>query len=151
MQQTMENLKFLNRIVVLTIGILLFTGCGEIEPKLELQLEEQGIGQVFSIADYCNEDYDSIYILYPYTNTEKKSFKNLKMSNSLRGICSANVSFDSFSTLLFINNGYVKAYSEIKNSSARFTTRNMPNDINLFPIEQHFILDNERCVHIYNE
>ena len=47
-------------------------------------------------ADYCNEDFDSVYILHPYSNTEKTSFKNLKMSNSLRGVCNANISFDSF-------------------------------------------------------
>ena len=73
------------------------------------------------------------------------------MSNSLRGVCNANVSFDSFSTLLLISNGYVKAYSEIKNTAARFTTREMPNDLNLFPIKQQFILDNERCVHLYDK
>jgi hypothetical protein len=147
----MVNYTFLSKISALAVTILLLIGCKPYEDKIELQLEKQAIEEVFSIADYCNEDFDSIYILHPYSNTEKSSFKNLKMSNNLRNICLANISFDSFSTLLFINNGYVKAYSEIKNGSARFTTLYMPNDINLFPIEQHFILDKKRNVHIYNE
>ena len=147
----MENYTFLNKISIFAFAILSLIGCEPHEDKLELNFERQAIGQVFSIADYCNEDFDSVYILHPYSNTEKTSFKNLKMSNSLRGVCNANISFDSFSTLLFISNGYVKAYSEIKNTAARFTTREMPNDLNLFPIKQQFILDNERCVHIYDE
>ena len=61
----MENLKFLNRIIIFTIGMLLFTGCGEREPMLELQLERQMIGEPFSFADYCEEKYDSIYIIQP--------------------------------------------------------------------------------------
>ena len=151
MQQTMENLKFLNRIVVLTIGILLFTGCGEIEPMIELQLEEQAIGEPFTFADYCEEKYDSLFLVYPYFNTEREDFVNLKMSDRLRRICNSNTNFDSFSTLLFINKGEVTAFSEIGCKKIRLTPPEIPENKYIFPFEQKFILDKDRYVHIYNE
>ena len=147
----MENLKFLNRIVVLTIGILLFTGCGEIEPMIELQLEEQAIGEPFTFADYCEEKYDSLFLVYPYFNTEREDFVNLKMSDRLRRICNSNTNFDSFSTLLFINKGEVTAFSEIGCKKIRLTPPEIPENKYIFPFEQKFILDKDRYVHIYNE
>lgn len=78
------------------------------EQKLELQLEKQVIDKPFSFADYCKEEYDSIFLVYPYFNTKREDFINLKMSDKLRGICESNACSDSFSTLLFINNGIVK-------------------------------------------
>lgn len=85
MLQTMENLKFLNKIVVLVIGMLLFTSCGEIEPMLELQLKEQAVGEVFTFADYCEETYDSIYIIQPYDDGDVICSLPYKMSSRLRG------------------------------------------------------------------
>ena len=38
---------------------------------LELQLERQMIGVPFSFAGYCEEEYDSIFLVYPYFNTEE--------------------------------------------------------------------------------
>ena len=98
MQQTMENLKsgFNTIIIALAITISLI-GCTKLinvldalgvippsEPKLELQLEKQAIGEPFSFADYCKEEYDSIFLVYPYFNTEREDFVNLKMSDRLR-------------------------------------------------------------------
>ena len=53
---------------------LLFVGCKPTEPMLELQLERQMIGEPFSFADYCEEEYNSIFLVYPYFNTEKEGF-----------------------------------------------------------------------------
>ena len=50
MQQTMGDLKFLNKIVVLTVSVFLFIGCHPREPReprLELQLKKQNVGEVF--------------------------------------------------------------------------------------------------------
>ena len=121
------------------------------EPKLELQLEKQAIGEAFSFADYCKEEYDSIFLVYPYFNTEKEDFVNLKMSDKLRRVCNSNSNFDSFSTLLFINDGEVNAFSEISFGEIRFTLPEIPANRYIFPFKQKFILDKDRYVHIYEE
>ena len=151
MQQTMGYLKLLNSITILIIGVILFIGCKECEPKLELQLEEQAIGVAFTFADYCEEKYDSLFLVYPYFNTEREDFVNLKMSDRLRRICNSNTNFDSFSTLLFINKGEVTAFSEIGCKKIRLTPPEIPENKYIFPFEQKFILDKDRYVHIYNE
>ena len=120
------------------------------EQKLELQLEKQVIDKPFSFADYCKEEYDSIFLVYPYFNTKREDFINLKMQDKLRGICESNACSDSFSTLLFINNGKVEAYSEIQCVDADFDSREVEKHY-IFPIDQKFIMDNERKIHIYNE
>ena len=147
----MEGLKFLNKIAVFTVSMFLFIGCHPREVELELQLEKQQVGIPFSFADYCKEEYDSIFLVYPYFNTEREDFVNLKMSNSLRGICNANVSFDSFSTLLFIYNGEVKAFSEIGVEQIHLTPPEIPENKYIFTFKQKFILDGNRYVHIYEE
>ena len=121
------------------------------EPKLELQLERQMIGEPFSFADYCEEEYDSIFLVYPYFNTEKEDFVNLKMSDKLRRVCNSNSNFDSFSTLLFINDGEVNAFSEISFGKIRLTAPEIPENKYIFPFKQKFILDENRYVHIYEE
>ena len=160
----MENLKSGFKTIIITFAISLsLTGCtkiinvldilGMIPPKeqeLELQLEKQAIEEPFTFADYCNEEYDSIFLVYPYFNTEREDFVNLKMSNSLRGICNANINFDHFSTLLFIKNGKVEAYSEIQCVNADFDSREVEKHY-IFPIDQKFIMDKERSIHLYKE
>ena len=164
MQQTMGNLKsgFNTIIIALAITISLI-GCTKLinvldalgvippsEPKLELQLEKQAIGEPFSFSGYCKEDYDSIFIVYSYFNTEREDFLNLKMSNILRRKCDNNTMFDSFSTLLFIKNGKVEAYSEIQCVNADFDSREVEKHY-IFPIDQKFIMDKERKIHIYDK
>lgn len=165
MQQTMGNLKLGFKIIIPALVITFsLTSCNEIiramdilgmippsEPKLELQLEKQAIGEPFSFADYCKEEYDSIFLVYPYFNTEKEGFVNLKMSDKLRRVCNSNSNFDSFSTLLFINDGEVNAFSEISSGKIRLTAPEIPENKYTFPFKQKFILDENRYVHIYEE
>ena len=73
-----------------------------------------------------------------------------RMSNSLTNTCYANSSFDSLSTLLFINDGVVKAYSIIKTVDADFEPSEVEEHY-IFPISQRFIMDKGRTVHIYNK
>ena len=160
----MGNLKLGFKIIIPALVITFsLTSCNEIirvmdilgmippsEPKLELQLEKQAIGEPFSFADYCKEEYDSIFLVYPYFNTEKEDFVNLKMSDKLRRVCNSNSNFDSFSTLLFISKGTVKAFSEIEAVDADFDSSEIEEHY-IFPINQKFILDKERNVHIYKE
>ena len=146
----MENLKFLNSLVTFTIGMLLFIGCNPIEPKLELQLENQAIGVPFTFADYCKKKYDCIFLVYPYFNTERTDYTTLKMSKKLRRIRNSNINFDTLSTLLFIKNGKVEAYSEIKRIDADFASREVEKHY-IFPFQQKFIMDKERNIHVYNE
>ena len=164
MQQTMGNLKLGFKIIIPALVITFsLTSCNEIirvmdilgmippsEQKLELQLEKQAIGEPFSFADYCKKEYDTIFLVYPYFNTERENFVNLKMSDRLIGICNANINFDHFSTILFIKNGKVEAYSEIQCVDADFDSREVEKHY-IFPIDQKFIMDNERKIHIYNE
>ena len=161
----MGNLKLGFKIIIPALVITFsLTSCNEIirvmdilgmitpsEPKLELQLERQMIGEPFSFADYCEEEYDSIFLVYPYFNTEKEDFVNLKMSDKLRRVCNSNSNFDSFSTLLFINDGEVNAFSEISFGKIRLTAPEIPENKYIFPFKQKFILDENRYVHIYEE
>ena len=146
----MEGLKFLNKITVFTVSMFLFIGCHPREVELELQLEKQAIEEPFTFADYCKKEYDTIILVYPYFNTEREDFVNLKMSDRLRGICNANINFDHFSTILFIKNGKVEAYSEIQCVDADFDSREVEKHY-IFPIDQKLIMDTERKIHIYNE
>ena len=160
----MEHYKLdFKRLFLILITALLFTSCNKIinilntfgiippqEQMLELQLERQAIEEPFTFADYCKEEYDSIFLVYPYFNIEKEDFVNLKMSDILRRKCDNNTMFDSFSTLLFIKNGKVEAYSEIKCVDADFDSREVEKHY-IFPFQQKFIMDKERKIHIYNE
>ena len=145
----MEGLKFLNKITVFTVSMFLFIGCHPREVELELQLEKQAIEEPFTFADYCKKEYDTIFLVYPYFNTERENFVNLKMSDRLRGICNANINFDHFSTILFIKNGKVEAYSEIQCVYADFYSREVEKHY-IFPIDQKFIMDKGRNIHVYN-
>lgn len=147
----MENLKFLNSLVTFTIGMLLFIGCNPTEPKLELQLENQAIGVPFTFADYCKKKYDCIFLVYPYFNIEKEDFVYLKMSDRLRSICDKKTMFDSLTTILFINNNTVEAYSVVEVDKIRITPPQIPENKYIYPFEQKFILDENKYVHIYEE
>lgn len=154
MQQTMGDLKFLNKVAVLTVSVFLFIGCHPREPReprLELQLVKQQTGRPFSFADYCEGEYDSICLIYPYFNVEREDFVNLKMSKILRRVCDKKTMFDSLSTILFISNNTVKAYSIVEVSKVRITPPGIPENKYIFPFEQKFILDEKRYVHIYEE
>ena len=120
------------------------------EQKLELQLEKQVFDKPFTFADYCKEGYDSIFLVYPYFNIEKKDFKNIRMSCRLKDICESNALSDSYSTILFINRGIVKAYSIIATANTGFNAREVEKHY-IFPIDQKFIMDKERNIHIHNE
>ena len=160
----MGNLKSGFKKLILTLVITFtLTSCNEIikainilgiipprEAELELQLERLAIGEPFSFADYCKEEYDTLFLVYPYFKTERADFKRLRMSNSLTNTCYANSSFDSLSTLLFINDGVVKAYSVIKTVDADFEPSEVEEHY-IFPISQRFIMDKGRTVHIYNK
>ena len=160
----MGNLKSGFKKLLLTLVITFtLTSCNEIikaisilgiipprEAELELQLERLAIGEPFSFADYCKEEYDTLFLVYPYFNTERADFERLRMSNSLTNTCYANSSFDSLSTLLFINDGVVKAYSVIKTVDADFEPSEVEEHY-IFPISQRFIMDKGRTVHIYNK
>ncbi|MBR3612952.1 MAG: hypothetical protein IKL54_06630 [Bacteroidaceae bacterium] len=120
------------------------------ETALELPLNKQPVEQVFAIKEFCTEDYDSIFVLPPYYYTKQTDFANLNMSYKLRSKCDYIVKFDTFSTILFMTKGKIKAYAVIKRSDADFATIDFEKQ-HLFPIEQQFILDKERNVHIYNK
>ena len=149
MLQTMENYTFLNRISTLVIALLLVS-CNPSEPKLELQLKKQAIGTAFTFADYCENKYDSIYIIQPYEDEELIYSLPYKMSNRLRGICSYTLD-DTFVRILFIDKDTVKAYTETGNWSAYFSTSEIINHGPEFSFKQRFILDEERYVHLYEE
>ncbi len=81
----MENLKSGFSTIIITFAITIsLTGCNKLinvldalgviplkEREFELQLEKQTIEKPFTFADYCKEEYDSIFLVYPY------QFKNV--------------------------------------------------------------------------
>ena len=165
----MENYKLgFKTFVFILIITILFTSCSENaksnfyfaldmagllnprEPRISLSFDNQNIEEPFSFSGYCEEEYDSIFLVYPYFNTERENFVNLKMSDRLRGICNANINFDHFSTILFIKNGKVEAYSEIQCVDADFDSREVEKHY-IFPIDQKFIMDKGRKIHIYDK
>lgn len=150
----MENLKFINKTTV-AIALLLLTlvGCTPIESsetRIEIQFVQQIVDEVFTLKDLCEQDYDSIYIIPPYFDIEKKEYTNLKMSNNLRSLCNINTGNETISTILFICNGKVESFSVIKRADADFATHETEKQ-HFFPFEQKFILDKDRYVHIYEE
>jgi hypothetical protein len=119
------------------------------EPRISLSFDNQNIEDPFLFSDYCEEEYDSIFVVYSYFNTEREDFINLKMSNILRRKCDNNTMFDSFYTILFIKNGKVEAYGEIKCIDADFDSSEV-EEHHIFPFYQKFIMDRKRIIHIYN-
>ena len=146
----MVNYICLNNIIITILTTLLFVGCKTAEPMLELQLEKQAIGEPFSFADYCEEEYDSIYIIHPYDDEKVIWSLPYKMSKRLREKCSYTLD-DTFARILFINNGTVKAYSEIEAKYASFSFIKFPNNKPILYFKQDLILDKDRYVHIYKE
>ena len=143
----MEGLKFLNKIAVFTISIFLFISCNPSEPKLELQLKKQAIGEAFSFEDYCEEKYDSIYLIHPYDDENVIWSLPYNMSKRLREKCCYTLN-DTFVRILFIDNDTVKAYTQIGNWSAYFSTLEVIGSGPRYSFEQKFILDEKRYVHI---
>ena len=146
----MGNYICLNNIIITILTTLLFVGCKPAEPMLELQLEKQAIGEPFSFADYCEEEYDSIYIIHPYDDEKVIWSLPYKMSKRLREKCSYTLD-DTYARILFINNGTVKAYSEIEAKYASFSFIKFPNNKPILYFKQDLILDKDRYVHIYEE
>ena len=141
-----ENAKSNFYIALDMIGLL-----NPREPRISLSLDKQNIEEPFSFSDYCKEEYDSIFLVYPYFNIEREDFVRLKMSDVLRRKCDNNTMFDSFSTLLFINNGTVKAYSIVGVEEARITPYKISENNSVFPFKQKFTLDDNRYIQLYKE
>lgn len=144
----MGNYICLNNIIITILTTLLFVSCKPSEPMLELQLEKQAIGEAFSFADYCEEEYDSIYLIHPYDDEDVVWSLPYKMSQELREEISYTLD-DTFVRIVFIDNDTVKAYTEIGNWSGYFSTLEIIDYGPVFPFEQKFILDKNRYVHIY--
>ena len=150
MQRTMGNYICLNNVIITILTTLLFISCKPSEPMLELPLEKQAIEEAFSFADYCEEEYDSIYLIIPYDDEDVIWSLPYKMSQELRKEISYTLD-DTFVRIVFIDNDTVKAYTEIGNWSAYFATAEITNHGPKFSFEQKFILDKNRYVHIYEE
>lgn len=145
----MVNFICLNKIIIAMLATLSFICCAPPEPKLELQLERQAVGQIFSFADYCEEEYDSIYLIHPYDNGDVCSLP-YQMSRSLREKCSYTQG-DAYTRILFISNGVVEAYSEIGCKFASFSFIDLPNEQSVLSFEQDLFLDEDRYVHLFKE
>lgn len=150
MQRTMGNYICLNNVIITILTTLLFISCKPSEPMLELPLEKQAIEEAFSFADYCEEEYDSMYLINPYDDEDVIWSLPYKMSQELRKEISYTLD-DTFVRIVFIDNDTVKAYTEIGNRSAYFATAEITNHGPKFSFEQKFILDKNRYVHIYEE
>ena len=146
----MGNYICLNNVIITILTTLLFISCKPSEPMLELPLEKLAIEEAFSFADYCEEEYDSMYLIHPYDDEDVIWSLPYKMSQELRKEISYTLD-DTFVRIVFIDNDTVKAYTEIGNRSAYFATAEITNHGPKFSFEQKFILDKNRYVHIYEE
>ena len=143
----MEDCKLVYKVILFSLlSVVLLCACGPAEEKLVFPLDKQEVGTTFSFTGYCEKRYDSIYILHPYANVDEGVFAELKMSRSLRGVCRANTNFDYFSTLLFVNDGVVEAYSEPRVCDAIFSSSLISDSCNAFSFKQEFVLDESRRV-----
>lgn len=82
---------------------------------------------------------------------QREEYVNLKMSEDLRILCESNTNFDTFSTLLFVINGKVEAYSEVIRIDADFVLNGNTDYPQFFSFGQKLIMDKDRKVHLYNE
>ena len=166
MLRTMGNYKLGFKATIFVFAILFsFAGCSEsvkgdicfvldmaglLKPReaiIDLSLEKLPIEEVFSFSNLCDEKYDSLFLVYPYFNTNTEDFEKLKMSKILRRICDNNTNFDSFFTLLLLRNGIVEAYSIIERVDAEFDSSEVEEHY-IFPINQKFMMDKDRIIHI---
>ena len=160
----MKNTKSIFKNIFVTIAFIpMLTSCGEIirlanfiglipprEKEIHLSFGEQQVNEPFTLADYCKEESDTIFLLYSYFNTSKADFINLEMSPQLRRICESNVMLDTFNTLLFIKDGKVLAYCKVACIDADFYSSEVEKHY-ILPFHQKFMMDNERNIHIYNK
>ena len=150
----MENLKLSSKTILLfTVLLLLFIGCTPdtpSEPSVELNFNDVTIEAPFTLKEHCGETYDSIFIVQPYFDTNKEVFTNICMSNGLKSVCSINTASETISTILFIKDNRVEAYTVVERYKADFVTRELEKKY-IFPIDQRFIMDKGRNIHIYNE
>ena len=107
MLQIMGNFICLNKIIIAVLATLSFIACAPVEPKLELQFEKQTVGQIFTFADCCEAEYDSIYLIHPYDDGDAIRTLPCQMSRRLREKCSYTQN-DAYTRVLFIDNGVVK-------------------------------------------
>ena len=150
MLQIMGNYICLNKIIIAVLATLPFIACAPAEPKLELQLEKQAVGQIFSFADYCEAEYDSIYLIHPYSDGDAICSLPYQMSQRLREKCSYTQN-DAYTRILFIDNGVVKAYSETGCKFASFSFIELPEEHPVLSLEQKIFLDEDRFVHLFKE
>ena len=150
----MEHSKLSSKTILLyTILLLSLIGCvpdTPSEPNLKLDFNKVVFEEPFTLERYCIEKYDSIFIVQPYFNTEKAVFANLNMSNGLESLCSINTISETISTILFIKGNKVKAYTIAEREIADFVTTELEKHY-IFPINQKFIMDKERKIHIYDK
>ena len=147
----MEFYKLGFKALILTLTLqLTLVSCGHREPMLELSLERQAMEKPFTLAEYCEEEYDSVYIIYPYDDSDKIQRLPYKMSSNLRNYCSCT-SADTYSTILFISDGAVEAFAEIAYDKAIFSPPHLPEKLHIFHFKQLFILNKERRVLLYKE
>ena len=74
----------------------------------------------------------------------------MNMSKGLRSLCSINTNSETISTILFIKDNKVKAYSIAEREKADFVTKYLEKHY-IFPINQRFSINKERIIRIYNE
>ena len=147
----MEFYKLVFKALTLALTLqLTLVSCGHREPMLELSLERQAMEKPFTLADYCEEEYDSVCIIYPYDDPEAIKKLPYKMSRCLRNYCSCT-SADTYSTILFISDGAVEAFAEIAYDKAIFSPPHLPEKLHIFHFKQLFILNKERRVLLYKE
>ena len=122
MQQTMERYKLKSNLIVFTAMVLSFIGCGAkpTESQIELALDKQVVEKPFSLKDYSEKDFDSIFVIHPYFDTNRKVFLNLRMSKKLKSLCNVNTGSELISTILFIKNSRVEAYTIVERKNADF-------------------------------
>lgn len=152
MPLTMEHYKLKSNLIVFAAIVLSFIGCEAkpTESQIELALDKQVIEKPFSLKDYSEKDFDSIFVIHPYFDTNRKVFLNLRMSKKLKSLCNVNTGSELISTILFIKNSRVEAYTIVERKNADFASIDFEKQ-HLFPFDQKFIMDKERDVHLYNE
>ena len=147
----MEHYKLKSNLIVFATIVLSFIGCEAkpTESQIELALDKQVIEKPFSLKDYSEKDFDSIFVIHPYFDTNKKVFLNLRMSKKLKSLCNVNTGSELISTILYIKNSRVEAYAIIERKNADFASIDFEKQ-NLFPFDQKFIMGKERDVHIHS-
>lgn len=118
-----------------------FISCSKVK-EINLNLEMLDSGSTFRLDTINKADWDSLYIVKPYGKINPNKYS---MPESVLKKINSTISSDNYCSLLFIKNNQVINYSIVPRNPIDFSMWEM-EEINTFPSDQEYIVDNTRIL-----